>query len=187
MRLTTTRRLSARAAVRVAEIRRAAVELAEQRGYDEFAMQDVAAAAGISRTTLYKLYPSKDHLLIDALRDIWPRDAPGSTGSSASRVRRYVLDTFDWWVDHPLLLDAMTKATINVDYSAWSTEFDEPMVAVVRALLDEVPERRRDALTLVILHLVGGTIIRVCQGLDIATARATLEELITVVLEPEEL
>jgi AcrR family transcriptional regulator len=185
VRLTTTRRLSAQTAVRLAAIRQDAVKLAEQRGYDEFSMQDVATAAGVSRTTLYKHYPSKDHLLIDALRDIWPKETPPVSGSSASRVRAYLLGVFDWWLDRPLLLDAMTKATINIDFSAWTMGVDEPTFAVVRGLLDDVSEARREPLTHVILHVFGGTIIQVCHGLDAAAARAGLDELLTVVLEPD--
>ena len=72
--VTTSRRLSPwNAAGRLAAMRTAAVKVAEAHGYDAFSMQDVAETAGVSRTTLYKHFPSKDHLLFDALRDIWPQ------------------------------------------------------------------------------------------------------------------
>jgi AcrR family transcriptional regulator len=45
----------------------AAVELAVDGGYDAVQMRDVAARAEVALGTLYRHYPSKDHLLLAAL------------------------------------------------------------------------------------------------------------------------
>lgn len=45
----------------------AAVELAAAGGYDAVQMRDVAARAEVALGTLYRHYPSKDHLLLAAL------------------------------------------------------------------------------------------------------------------------
>jgi AcrR family transcriptional regulator len=47
----------------------AAVELAVDGGYDAVQMRDVAARAEVALGTLYRHYPSKDHLLLAALRE----------------------------------------------------------------------------------------------------------------------
>lgn len=60
-------------AVETAERRRrlvdAAVELAQQGGYDAVQMRDVANRADVALATLYRQYPSKDQLLLAALAD----------------------------------------------------------------------------------------------------------------------
>ena len=47
----------------------AAVELATAGGYDAVQMRDVAARAEVALGTLYRHYPSKDHLLLAALTE----------------------------------------------------------------------------------------------------------------------
>ncbi len=47
----------------------AAVELAATGGYDAVQMRDVAARAEVALGTLYRHYPSKDHLLLAALAE----------------------------------------------------------------------------------------------------------------------
>ena len=47
----------------------AAVELATTGGYEAVQMRDVAARAEVALGTLYRHYPSKDHLLLAALTD----------------------------------------------------------------------------------------------------------------------
>jgi AcrR family transcriptional regulator len=82
---------SAPRAVETAERRRrlvdAAVELAQQGGYDAVQMRDVANRADVALATLYRQYPSKDQLLLAALADqtgtlrdiLGKRPARGST------------------------------------------------------------------------------------------------------------
>jgi AcrR family transcriptional regulator len=63
----------AQRAVETAERRRrlvdAAVELAQQGGYEAVQMRDVANRADVALATLYRQYPSKDQLLLAALAD----------------------------------------------------------------------------------------------------------------------
>ena len=47
----------------------AAVELASDGGYEAVQMRDVAARADVALGTLYRYFPSKDHLLIAALAE----------------------------------------------------------------------------------------------------------------------
>jgi len=56
-------------AARRARMVTAAVELAVDGGYDAVQMRDVAARAEVALGTLYRHYPSKDHLLLAALRE----------------------------------------------------------------------------------------------------------------------
>jgi mycofactocin system transcriptional regulator len=66
-----------------------ALDLFADRGFDEVSVDDVAAAAGIARRTLFRYYPSKNAIPwgdfdahLDHLRDLLdavPRDAPVGT------------------------------------------------------------------------------------------------------------
>jgi len=70
----------------------AAVELASEGGYEAVQMRDVAARADVALGTLYRYFPSKDHLLIAALAEqvsaLHRRLAqkPARGGSSTDRV-----------------------------------------------------------------------------------------------------
>ena len=70
----------------------AAVTLASDGGYDAVQMRDVAARADVALGTLYRYFPSKDHLLIAALAEqvttLQRRLAqkPPRGGTSADRV-----------------------------------------------------------------------------------------------------
>jgi AcrR family transcriptional regulator len=59
---------------RKAEIHTAAEKLFGERGYDKVTMSDVAAAVGMSKKTLYRLFADKEALLKSLVRssDIWP-------------------------------------------------------------------------------------------------------------------
>ena len=47
-----------------ARILRAAHDVLFERGYDGFAIDEVAARAAVAKTTLYRRWPTKDHLLV---------------------------------------------------------------------------------------------------------------------------
>jgi AcrR family transcriptional regulator len=185
--VSTTRRLSGSSAARVDAIRTAALEIAGSREYEEISMLDVAELAGVSRTTLYKHYQSKDHLLIDVLRTIWPTDiVVPEDGTVEERVTAYALGLFDFWSARPNLLGAMVKATVTADLDAFRTVDPEPMVTSVEALLAEadIPDERRELITLALLHVMGGQFISLSRGQDPALVRRQTVGLVDVVLAP---
>lgn len=47
-----------------ARITGAALELLLDRGYDRFSVDEVAVEAGVAKTTLYRRWPTKDHLVV---------------------------------------------------------------------------------------------------------------------------
>ncbi|MBN2622508.1 MAG: TetR/AcrR family transcriptional regulator, partial [Acidimicrobiales bacterium] len=51
-----------------AAVVRAAIELFAARGYTEVTLADIAAAVGLARTSLYRYFPDKDHILLAWLR-----------------------------------------------------------------------------------------------------------------------
>ena len=55
-----------RSAIADEAIRDAAVELFAERGFEGVSVEDVAARAGVSRATIYRRYPSKVDLIVEA-------------------------------------------------------------------------------------------------------------------------
>src|SRR5438445_4619984 len=79
-------------AVRRQRVVEAAVELASEGGYEAVQMRDVAARADVALGTLYRYFPSKDHLLIAALAEMASTlrrrlaQKPPRGGTAADRV-----------------------------------------------------------------------------------------------------
>jgi AcrR family transcriptional regulator len=73
---------------RDADIRAAVLELLAEQGYDRLTMEAVAARARAGKATIYRRWPSKAELVIDAINDLKPpaTDLP-DTGSLAGDVR----------------------------------------------------------------------------------------------------
>ncbi|MFF3389948.1 TetR/AcrR family transcriptional regulator [Streptomyces sp. NPDC002669] len=61
-------------------ILRAAHELLVERGYDKFAIDEVATRAAVAKTTLYRRWPTKDHLLVALVAKIQDEVSVPDTG-----------------------------------------------------------------------------------------------------------
>jgi AcrR family transcriptional regulator len=57
-----------RAADRTPAILRAVIELIDEHGYDRLTIQDVADRAGVGLATIYRRWPTKQDLVVEALR-----------------------------------------------------------------------------------------------------------------------
>ena len=55
-----------RSAIADQSIREAAVDLFAERGFEGFSVEDVADRAGVSKATVYRRYPSKVDLVVEA-------------------------------------------------------------------------------------------------------------------------
>jgi AcrR family transcriptional regulator len=80
-----------------ARIKQAAVELLFTRGL-EFTMDDVARAASVGRASVFRRYPAKRDLLLDALGTAMDAQiAMPDTGSFAGDLRVVVTETLEAW------------------------------------------------------------------------------------------
>src|SRR2546423_4324085 len=59
----------------------AALDLLAADGYERMTIEAVAARAGVGKTTIYRRWPSKEDLIIDAMEDLVSEVHPPDTGS----------------------------------------------------------------------------------------------------------
>ena len=90
-----------------ARILTAALAVIGRRGVRRLAMQEVAEAAGVARGTLYRYFPSKDHVLAAAAEYDGQRFSTGLDQALASarapeeRIEAFMAYAFDFIRDHP--------------------------------------------------------------------------------------
>ena len=63
------------------DIREAAWRLFEERGYAAVSVEEIAASAGVSRTTAYRYFPNRDALLIAAHPEVGTESMLGDEAS----------------------------------------------------------------------------------------------------------
>ena len=116
-------------------IRRYAVELLLERGFDGMTVDDVAEAAGVGKATIYRRWASKELLANDALAELFDIEIPDAdTGSIAEDLRH---------VYHDALVFVNSKRGLALIRLAVSeANRDERSAEIYRAFLD-----RRVALT----------------------------------------
>src|SRR5262245_7158124 len=86
----------------------AAVELFYRQGFGAVGIDQVIAAAGVTKTTFYKHFESKDDLMVAAVqrRDEWESQAWGRAvqklvGDDPAKQLLAVLDVMDMWFNDP--------------------------------------------------------------------------------------
>jgi AcrR family transcriptional regulator len=85
----------------------AALRLIGRRGVKRLGMQEISEAAGVSRGTLYRYFPSKEHVVVAAANYDEQRfthglaEALASVSDPADRIRAFVAFSFDYIRTHP--------------------------------------------------------------------------------------
>jgi len=76
----------------------ATVELVSEVGYAALRIEDVAARSGVNKTTIYRRWPSKEELIVAALRAMAAERSPGvpNTGDLRSDLREAVRAMIDF-------------------------------------------------------------------------------------------
>ncbi|MEV6929525.1 TetR/AcrR family transcriptional regulator [Dactylosporangium sp. NPDC051485] len=112
------RSLSASQQSRRARILDAAVSLAIGGGYGAVGMREVATAADVALATVYRYFPSKDHLLLgvmaDSLERLRVRRRQPRGGTSAERVLAVIEQTTRSMLRNPELSSAILHAWVVV-------------------------------------------------------------------------
>ena len=152
----------------------AAAGLLLEHGLDAVSMDEVAARAGVSKATIYRWWPTKETLALDAMYTRWTAAAPvpKDTGS----LRGDLVELLSPWarlvnaqpyarVIAALLAEARTDPAFAAEYQR---RIIEPRRDQAREILDRAMERgeiRADLDVEVALDLIYGPIyLRLLQG-----------------------
>ena len=117
-------------------------------------MQDVAKQAGIALQTLYKYFPSKDHLLLAIFEDmivteVARYDAAAATiGDPLERLRVCLTATLDELTGDP----SPARRFLTAEYWRLYELFPEEMTRVTQPFIDSTEQRLRDAMQAGALH-----------------------------------
>jgi AcrR family transcriptional regulator len=126
----------------------AAIELLLERGLHSMSMDDVAARAGVSKATIYRWWPSKELLALDALATEWATPKPAAERDTGS-LRGDLLARFRPWLrqlnEKPygrvisgLVAEAQTDSVFAVLYRE---RFVQPRRDATRPLLQRAIDR----------------------------------------------
>ncbi|HEY9338346.1 MAG TPA: TetR/AcrR family transcriptional regulator [Kribbella sp.] len=120
-------------------IRRYAVQLLLERGFDGMTVDDVAEAAGVGKATIYRRWASKELLANDAMAELFDLEIPdpdtGSIAGDLRQVYRVALAFANSDYGRAMIRLAVSEATR-----------DERSAAIYRGVLERRIELTRQAL-----------------------------------------
>ncbi|MGK8525418.1 TetR family transcriptional regulator [Nocardia asteroides] len=160
----------------------AVVSMLESGGYDAVQLRAVARSAHVSLATVYKLFPTRDDLMLAAVErwmatNTYAVPAAPSEGESLTegllRLLRYV---FEPWERNPRMLEAYYRARSGPGGRRLDAQgFDAVLPAVSALFADIDPEYTAD-LALVLTHMTYALIGRFTNAdLDITEILPALE------------
>jgi AcrR family transcriptional regulator len=159
-------------------IRRYAVQLLLERGFDGMTVDDVAEAAGVGKATIYRRWASKEQLANDAMADLFDMEIPDAdTGSLAGdllQVYRYALTFVNSERGFALIRLAISEANRDVRSAAIYREFLDRRIALTRDALARARSRgeavRSTADPVIMVEWLAGVfIIRMLTGQPMPT------------------
>jgi AcrR family transcriptional regulator len=110
-----------------------------------FSVEAVAAHAGVGKQTIYRWWPSKGALVLDALIDASAKDQPApDTGTLRGDLRALLVTTFKYASD-PSVSDALragvTEAQVDVTAAEMLRRFVDGRRGAFRRMLDRARSR----------------------------------------------
>lgn len=144
----------------------ATLHLLVEEGVQGMSLEGVAARAGVSKTTIYRRWPNKDALVIDALTRMKPPVRDFDTGSFRSDVERF-LTSLQWMLDEPLTqaltLRILGEVTGRPEWARdYFTDSFRPNLEALEGMIDRARARgelRPEADTQLVMEIIGGPIV----------------------------
>ena len=138
--------MPARARLDVDERRRQLValglELFSSRAYDEVSIDELAAAAGISKGLLYHYFPTKRDFYVATVRaaaaQLVERTSTPSTGDPLERLRMGLDEYLDYVMEHEKPYSALLRSGVGADEEV-ARIVDETRDALCARLVEGVP------------------------------------------------
>ena len=156
-------------------IRRYAVQLLLERGFDGMTVDDVAEAAGVGKATIYRRWASKELLAGDAMAEMFDIEIPDAdTGSIAGDLRQVYRDALAFVnTKEGVALIRLAVSEMNRDerFTVFYREFLQRRINLTAAALERARQRgepvRPDADPVLMVQWVAGVlIVRALTGED---------------------
>jgi AcrR family transcriptional regulator len=126
-------------------IRRYAVQLLLERGFDGMTVDDVAEAAGVGKATIYRRWASKELLANDAMADLFDIEIPDAdTGSIEGDLRQVYRDALVFVNSKEgiaLIRLAITELNRDEQFTAFYRSFLQRRIALTAAALERARQR----------------------------------------------
>jgi AcrR family transcriptional regulator len=158
------------------------LELLESDGYDAVQLREVARRAHVSLATVYRLFPTRDDLIISAIEDWMAANCYADVGPPAPhetlydglmRVFRYV---FEPWERAPRMLEAYHRAYTGPGRRRLDRQGMTAIEPAARAVLADADPAYAADIDLVLTNMAHAVIARFADGsLDITDILPTLE------------
>lgn len=141
------------------------VDLIDTQGYDAVQLREVARRARMSLTTIYKRYPTRDDLIVAALR--WWMDTHRYAAVAAhSADDESLYDGLMWifrtifqpWEKHPRVLQAYVRAQAGPGGDELTQHGFDVVVPAARSVMRECDERFADDLGRILSGVVYGAL-----------------------------
>ena len=154
-------------------IRRYAVQLLLERGFDGMTVDDVAEAAGVGKATIYRRWASKELLANDAMAELFNIEIPDAdTGSIAGDLRqvyRNALMFVNTKEGIALIRLAITEMNRDEQFTAFYRGFLQNRIALTAAALERARQRGEHIRSgadpvMMVQWLAGVLILRVMTG-----------------------
>jgi AcrR family transcriptional regulator len=171
-------------------IRRHAVQLLLERGFDGMTVDDIAEAAGVGKATIYRRWTSKEQLANDAMTDMFDIEVPDAdTGSIAGDLRQVYSDAVAFVSSAEgiaLIRLAVTEANRDERIAGLYRSFLDRRIAMAEAALARARHRGEPICptadpTLLVQWLAGVLIIRAVTGEAMPVA-ADVDHLVNMTL-----
>lgn len=168
------------------------IELLDSEGYDSVRLRVVASRARVSLATIYKLFGTRDELIVTALGR-WLADngfadlaGPAESETLFEGLMRIFRRVFEPWEQHPRMLEAFHRARVGPGGEPLQVQGMTVIEPVARAVLAKTDPTLAADIEVVLTTMVYGVVGRFTDGdiaitdmlpiLERATYRLTLSE-----------
>jgi len=144
----------------------ATLELLAEEGFQGLSIEEVAARAGVGKTTIYRRWASKDELVIDAIREVQIDLSMVDTGNFRNDLMTLFKNAYQGMMTHPLLgqlaLKFIGEYQTNPEiFKVYLTQVLIPRFQQFGQMVEQAQAReeiRRDIDWTLVIELIGGSL-----------------------------
>ncbi|BCK55105.1 TetR family transcriptional regulator [Nocardia wallacei] len=168
-----------------AKIIETVLELLETEGYDAVQLREVARRARVSLTTVYKLYPTRDDLMLAAVEQWLATNTYGMLTeapegeSLRDGIVRLLRSVFEPWEHHPRMLEAYFQARSGPRGHRLDEQGFDAILPAASALFDDIDPDYVADIGMVLTNMTYALIGRFAAGsLEITEILPALERIV---------